>query len=833
MTEDIAFSTLLFYHAKRYANVERNGYFYFQHETASTNTKGMSITRFCKNAEDMTHAFDFAEQYLLRAGAKQEILEAFTDGRQYYARMWRHFGDHHFQNEEKLTADAAMDTFCPGYRKTLEPEDFFADRGKSPWNGGYEAIKRKIMSDQYQVISFDIFDTLIERPLEKPEDLFQLLNPVFDEVTQCHHLVDFSELRTAGEALARRKAAKAGEAAPEDISLEEIYREMADTYHLTESCAQRMCEVERDMERWLCEPRPAGRELYELALAMGKTVILVSDMYLDEDTVRLILHKNGYDDFKRLYLSSSLGLLKYTGNLFEAALMDMNVDPARILHIGDNLKTDGEAPRKLGIATMLLPNTRQAFSGAIDGVKTNRLSRAGDLVTKAFGVTVAHGMAYGAMQQLVANRFFDRGYASFNPDTDWNASPSLVGYYAVGMHLLGAARWLLDEAALRGHRDIYFLARDGYLLQQAVEMLNRYEIKPIRTHEMQASRKCLMPALLATPQDLFAIPVACRLHSPETITGLLEFCFQDGATARLQEAAEKAGLPWRERFRAKEDLDRFLSLFLDIGYDPGKHAEALETLKEYYQPLCAPDAALFDMGDSGRLLSALNVACGKPVFAYYIHSDGSGCMQLQRRNGFHLSTFYTIPPAMSGMLREHMLSSLAPACIAIRKQNNQPIPIFEKTKPVYSTAFVVDLIQRAALEMVRDYTERFGNGLSYSPQQVSMPFEGFLRCALPADHRIFEGSYFEDDVYGGNSHIGIYDLARKQVDVLDPPAPKPLAIPSPPPPPPLPRHPRIRRLVEKTKARLKDKPALYNTARFGYKGVKKMYQIVRKENADS
>lgn len=195
-----------------------------------------------------------------------------------------------------------------------------------------------------------------------------------------------------------------------------------------------------------------------------------------------------------------------------------------------------------------------------------------------------------------------------------------------------------------------------------------------------------------------------------------------------------------------------------------------------------------------------------------------------------MSTFYSIPPAMSGMLREHLLSSLAPACIAIREQDGQPVPVFEKTKPGYSTIFVVETIQRAALEMVRDYTERFGNGLPYSPQQVSMPFESFLRCALPADHRMFEGSYFEDDVYGGCSKIGIYALTRRQVDALDPPAPKAPVIPPPPAPP---RHPRVRKVADKTKKRLQDKPALYKMLRFGYKGVKKMYQFVRKENAGS
>ena len=49
MTEDIYFSSILFFNARKLARVENDAYFYCVNENASTNSNGIKLSRFKKN----------------------------------------------------------------------------------------------------------------------------------------------------------------------------------------------------------------------------------------------------------------------------------------------------------------------------------------------------------------------------------------------------------------------------------------------------------------------------------------------------------------------------------------------------------------------------------------------------------------------------------------------------------------------------------------------------------------------------------------------------------------------------------------------------------------
>ena len=76
----------------------------------------------------------------------------------------------------------------------------------------------KKLIDVHQIISFDIFDTLIIRAYDKPTDLFRHI-----EISK--NVKDFQYLRQTAEANARRKALKKG---VEETSLDDIYCELPD-----------------------------------------------------------------------------------------------------------------------------------------------------------------------------------------------------------------------------------------------------------------------------------------------------------------------------------------------------------------------------------------------------------------------------------------------------------------------------------------------------------------------------------------------------------------------------------------------------------------------------
>ena len=87
----------------------------------------------------------------------------------------------------------------------------------------------------------------------------------------------------------------------------------------------------------------------------GKKIIIISDMYLKSDTVRLILTNGGYNlDGVNVYVSSEYVKTKRTGSLFKTVLSLENVAPHNIIHIGDNLRSDWFRPKLIGMKSLLV-----------------------------------------------------------------------------------------------------------------------------------------------------------------------------------------------------------------------------------------------------------------------------------------------------------------------------------------------------------------------------------------------------------------------------------------------------------------------------------------------
>ena len=114
---------------------------------------------------------------------------------------------------------------------------------------------------------------------------------------------------------------------------------------------------------------------------------------------------------------------------------------------------------------------------------------------------------------LVAGYYFDNPYRSFNDESDFNASPYLIGYYAVGAHMVALSKWICDNSS--EYDNIYFMARDGYLPMLAYNIF-RNEENP-KGEYIYTSRKMLLPAMIESKEDFFDLPVEYRNHTPATI----------------------------------------------------------------------------------------------------------------------------------------------------------------------------------------------------------------------------------------------------------------------------------------------------------------------------
>ena len=141
-------------------------------------------------------------------------------------------------------------------------------------------------SKKYDIISFDIFDTLITRCIYEPDDAFKILgNLIKDE--------KFIEKRKKAEQQARKKL-------EHDVNLDEYMLENSLSKEKTSILKNNEIKLEKD----LLVPRKDMCILLKKLKEKNKKVILVSDMYLTKKAIIDILNNCGYKDlYDALYLS--------------------------------------------------------------------------------------------------------------------------------------------------------------------------------------------------------------------------------------------------------------------------------------------------------------------------------------------------------------------------------------------------------------------------------------------------------------------------------------------------------------------------------------------------
>lgn len=136
------------------------------------------------------------------------------------------------------------------------------------------------------VVSFDVFDTLIFRPFAVPTDLFFCIGEKLK-------YPDFRTIRIETEKTARGKK-------NESVTLKDIYDFLSERTGIDSELGQRL-EMETEME--LCSANPSMKKVWDLVRASGKRIVLTSDMYLPSEFVGRLLEKNGFTGFEKVFIS--------------------------------------------------------------------------------------------------------------------------------------------------------------------------------------------------------------------------------------------------------------------------------------------------------------------------------------------------------------------------------------------------------------------------------------------------------------------------------------------------------------------------------------------------
>lgn len=286
----------------------------------------------------------------------------------------------------------------------------------------------------FDVISFDIFDTLIFRPFSEPTDLFFI-------VGQRLGYMDFKRIRMEAEHQARMKKFKS--CTSFEVTLEEIWTQLE---RMTGIDAARGMEIEIETELALCYANPYMYKVFHMLQDAGKRIVITSDMYLTAEILGRLLEQCGYKGYERIFVSCEEQKAKGDGKLFDRVRQVCSAEAAtnlRFAHVGDNPGSD----------------VRMADKHAFKAFAYQNVNR-NTLLYRSYDLSPVIG---GAYRGIVNNRIYC-GTTIYNRNQEY-------GYIYGGLFALGYCCFIHEYCRMHKIDKILFIARDGEILRRAYSVL--------------------------------------------------------------------------------------------------------------------------------------------------------------------------------------------------------------------------------------------------------------------------------------------------------------------------------------------------------------------------
>lgn len=281
---------------------------------------------------------------------------------------------------------------------------------------------------KYDVISFDVFDTLILRKLNRPEDVFMLVGEKLG-------IFNFYGIRKKAEEDVRRyQNALNGS---NETTIEKIYERVA---YYTGIDPKQGAKIEFEIERDMCFANPYMLRVFEILKAAGKRIVATSNMYFQKERIEFLLKYCGYEGFEEIFVSCDYGCGKRNGDLFR--ILQGKIENATIVHIGDNIGADIDGAKKVGIDA-------KYYQACRDLGERHRSCGISWLIESAY--------------RGIVNTTLHSGIETFSPLWEY-------GFVYGGLIALGYINWIHNKAKSEGITKILFLSRDGYLLKEIYDM---------------------------------------------------------------------------------------------------------------------------------------------------------------------------------------------------------------------------------------------------------------------------------------------------------------------------------------------------------------------------
>ncbi|KQP58146.1 rhamnan synthesis F family protein [Methylobacterium sp. Leaf108] len=583
------------------------------------------------------------------------------------------------------------------------------------------------------LISFDLFDTLVCRPARRPDAVLKLIEHRISAETGGP--VPLFEERRAAENRVRARKHYQG-----DVNLCEIYAELAAAGPIPIDVVERAHALERRIDLGCLLPRTEVIAILKAAHGLGKRVVLITDTYYKKADILDILQRVGVAElFAQVYVSNEVGARKDRGDLWSHVEEAEGVPRARWLHVGDNEHSDIQAAcdRRIPFLHVAHPAKILAQSG---------FQRDDGDLARTWPTDLVIGQA---MLKLTRAPFLDRD----RPPYLSLASTRDIGFTVFGPIMLLFMSWLIRHAALALVDRLYFLAREGDFLVRVYRLIReRYGL-----HDLPEGRY-----FHVSRQTAIAAALAIEFR-PELVTSTGDYTGDLRALLRNRTGFVAPAHLGLDRFEVALDADASVVERVMTLLEPEitEHAGDMRARFLAYARQEGFDAdekcAVVDVGYSATIQKMMQVALGRPLIGFYM-ATFDAASAVEKGGGFAFGCVsenakpWTSPmPALKYSLAVEAFLTAAHGQVVGYTVGDRVTPLFKTDLRTDDEHAVLAELHDGAEQYVRDTLDLYGPELL----KTNMPLKGpqeFLRMLMEgqiaAPFVAVKGLGVEDDFCG-------------------------------------------------------------------------------------
>ena len=320
-----------------------------------------------------------------------------------------------------------------------------------------EKLEKVIL--KYDIVSFDLFDTLINRNCSKPRDIIHFLG----KDKHVKQIKKFSELRLVTQS----NLEKSGKS----FNIKEIYNILNKKLKLSKKKINQLIQNEINFEKKFSTINNGIKKIYELCKINKKIIYITSDFHFPKKDLKDILNLHKITGYKEIISSCDYGYFKSGGKLFK--ILKKKNKSKNIIHIGDNIKADINASKNESIKPFRIYSPREIV------MNSNIRDIFGNIKNDNDKICV--GLIQNKLQSYTENNLkMTNNYKSFK------ISLEDFGYIFLGNIIFEYLEWVNKEAENKKIPNIFFASREGYFLSKIYK--KNFEVKNTNILYLRSSR---------------------------------------------------------------------------------------------------------------------------------------------------------------------------------------------------------------------------------------------------------------------------------------------------------------------------------------------------------